>query len=160
MALKELSLAFGRLAVRDARPIVQSMACQGRRSASSAAARHELSEDTQDLESQSSFSSEAFSEEAIQSYDPVKRASSRKTQLPRSRYVGLDNLTTVQPLTIVQIPISTSTILPRTPTPSSTTAPIRSIIETLCARPIRSSSTRTDVPINCGIRLDDPYLCS
>lgn len=87
MALKEVPSAFSRLITRGARPSSQLLSHNGRRAASSATApAQEQPSDLQDLESQSSFLTDGATPQEIKSYDPVKRAESRKKQLPRSRY--------------------------------------------------------------------------
>lgn len=87
MALKEVPSTFSRLVLRGARPSVQTLSHNGRRAASNAAEpAQEQSEDLQDLETQSSFLTGKPSPKEVKSYDPVKRAESRRTQLPRSRY--------------------------------------------------------------------------
>jgi large subunit ribosomal protein L5 len=49
------------------------------------APEQELSEDFQELESQSSYSFTEMPVEKIKAYDPVKRAQGRKRELPPSR---------------------------------------------------------------------------
>lgn len=87
MALKEVPSTFSRLVLRGARPSTQALSHNGKRAASNAAEpAQEQPEDFKDLESQSSFLSGKPSPQVVKSYDPVKRAESRRTQLPRSRY--------------------------------------------------------------------------
>ncbi|ELR02206.1 hypothetical protein VC83_07842 [Pseudogymnoascus destructans] len=87
MALKEVPSTFSRLVLRGARPSAQTLSHNGRRAASNAAEpAQEQSEDFQDLESQSSFLTGKPSAKEVKSYDPIKRAEARRTQLPRSRY--------------------------------------------------------------------------
>ncbi len=88
MAIRELPSAFCRLAIRDARPLLRTSIGNGRQQASGAASavKDDPSADIEDLESQSSFSADGPSEEVIKKYDPVKRAQSRKRELPPSRY--------------------------------------------------------------------------
>jgi large subunit ribosomal protein L5 len=88
MALRELPSSLRRLALRDARPTPTSLGRYCPRYASAeATAPQEVSEDFQDLESQSSLSTQFTSDEKIKAYDPVKRAHGRKRELPPSRYV-------------------------------------------------------------------------
>ncbi len=77
--------------MRDSRSIAASAVQHCRRYASTAEARAEqVSEDYQDLESQSSFlSNTPFEEEKIKSWNPIKRAQGRRRQLPPSRYVDI-----------------------------------------------------------------------
>lgn len=91
MALRELPLAFSRMAARDGGYTSRMVAGNGRRWTSSQAAaikEEEFSSDAQDLESQSSFKSEGPPEAAVESFDPVKRAKARTLELPKSRYVA------------------------------------------------------------------------
>lgn len=61
----------------------------GRRNASNdAAAKTPSSSQVSELESGSSLET-PVSDEIVKSFDPVKTAKSRKTQLPKSRYVCL-----------------------------------------------------------------------
>src|SRR5277367_4213903 len=92
MALRELSSTFCRLSIRDVRPSATSMTRNCRRYASGeasaeAAPVQQVSEDLQELESNSSYSSAEILTEKIKAYDPVKRAQGRRRELPPSRYV-------------------------------------------------------------------------
>lgn len=72
--------------------MLQPATSNGRRfvsQGSTAAKEESLSSEFQDLESQSSLTGGVVPEEVIKSYDPVKRAKSRRKELPRSRYVLL-----------------------------------------------------------------------
>jgi len=84
MALRELPSTFGRLLCRDARPLASSISRRCRRDVSTAASQ-ELSEDIQELESQSSLAWTDSSAENANAFDPIKRAKGRKQQLPPSR---------------------------------------------------------------------------
>lgn len=110
MALRELPSALGRLAVRDARPILRLSRSNGRRPASGeAVAVKEYSTDIQDLESQSSFQSTGPSEEIIEAYDPIKRAQARRRELPPSRYGSPHIFVLNSPnLTVLKVSVSTS----------------------------------------------------
>ena len=95
MALRELSSTFYRLSVRDVRPSTASISRNYRRYASGEAAaesslRQEISEDLQELELTSSYSPTDIPAAKIEAFDPVKRAQSRKRQLPPSRYINLE----------------------------------------------------------------------
>jgi large subunit ribosomal protein L5 len=89
MALRELPSSLRRLALRDARPAATAVGgcCRRYASAAAAAAPQEVSEDFQDLESQSSLSPQFSPDEKIKAYDPIKRAQGRRRELPPSRYV-------------------------------------------------------------------------
>lgn len=94
MALRELPTTLGRSILRDGRPSFLSGGTKkGTRWASSqaAAVKEEEYSDLQELESQSSFVTDAISPEKARSFDPVKRAKSRKHELPPSRYVACCN---------------------------------------------------------------------
>lgn len=99
MALRELPSigTLGRLVSRQTHPrpraslpslpVARSKRCY----ASAAEARQEasLSEDLQDLESESSFTSTAELSEKIGGFDPAKTAQRRQGRLPPSRYVHI-----------------------------------------------------------------------
>ncbi len=86
MVLRELPSILGRIAGRNGRSAV--MPCCRRYASTEAAAVQNISEDIQDLEAQSTFSSTLAPDEKIKSYDPIKRAQGRRRELPSSRYVG------------------------------------------------------------------------
>jgi hypothetical protein len=88
MALRELPSSLRRMALRDARSTAAVAGRLCRRYASAdATTPPEVSEDLQDLESQSSLSTPFSPDERIKAYNPIKRAQGRKRQLPPSRYV-------------------------------------------------------------------------
>lgn len=87
MALKEVPSTFGRMITKGARPSASIFASNGSRAASSnAAPAKEQSGDLEDLVSYSSLGAKGHNPQAIAAYNPAKRASSRRAQLPRSRY--------------------------------------------------------------------------
>lgn len=94
MAAREPSRYLTRVLPRAFAPSARSQAFLGRRNVSDEAPVRRLS----DLETESSLMT-AVSEDAAKSFDPIARSKSRKTQLPRSRYViiksRLDSLTRV-----------------------------------------------------------------
>jgi len=76
------------LGLRDGRSVAGGISRSCRRYASGeAASKGDVSEDLQDLESNSSLSSAGTLSEKISAYDPVKRAQGRRRQLPASRYI-------------------------------------------------------------------------
>ncbi|RFU25991.1 hypothetical protein B7463_g10354, partial [Scytalidium lignicola] len=87
MALRELPSILGRCMSRDVRQTstILSQQCRGYAS-QNATAKEALSSDLQDLESQSSLTASQPPEDVINAYDPVKRAQSRRRELPPSRY--------------------------------------------------------------------------
>ncbi|KAH8821501.1 ribosomal protein L5 domain-containing protein [Xylogone sp. PMI_703] len=86
MALRELPSILGRCISRDVRQTTM-LAQQCRRHASQdATAKEALSSDLQDLESQSSLTAPLPSGDTLKTYDPAKRAQSRRRELPPSRY--------------------------------------------------------------------------
>ena len=86
MVLRDVSAALCRLAKRDMRTMLRSTLSNGRRKASNEAlAVKEPSADMEELESNSSFTINGPSEEAIKKYDPVKRSQARRRELPPSR---------------------------------------------------------------------------
>lgn len=93
MALRELHSSIGRLIVKGGRrngPSTVTISC--RRYASTEASEaptQDVSQDIQDLESQSTFWKTSAPDEKVKSYDPIKRASARRRVLPPSRYVGV-----------------------------------------------------------------------
>lgn len=87
MASKQVPSTFGRLIAQGARPSNSTIAANGRRAASnSAAPAKEQNADLEDLVSYSSLGATGHNEKELAAYNPAKRASSRRQQLPRSRY--------------------------------------------------------------------------
>jgi large subunit ribosomal protein L5 len=92
MALRELPSSLRRLALQDARPTATLAGrCCRRYASAEATASQELLEDFQDLESQSSLSTQFTPDEKITAYDPIERAKGRKRELPPSRCVTGNN---------------------------------------------------------------------
>ena len=90
MPLREIPSALRNLAIRDVRSRMIVLGRNGQRYASGdAAAPLELSEDFKELDSQSSFISNGPPDEKIKAFDPVKRASGRRRELPPSRWVTI-----------------------------------------------------------------------
>jgi hypothetical protein len=95
MALQELPSALRQLTIKHIGQRAKCLTPIARRYASGEAtaptpSETPISEDLQDLEAASSFTTK-FSREAVKDYDPVKRAKDRKYQLPASRYVVLQS---------------------------------------------------------------------
>jgi large subunit ribosomal protein L5 len=93
MALQELPSALRQLTIKQIRQTTRRLAPIARRYASgeataTAPTETPISEDLQDLEPDSSFTTR-YSAEAVKDYDPIKRSKARKSQLPASRYVDL-----------------------------------------------------------------------
>ncbi|ESZ93560.1 hypothetical protein SBOR_6043 [Sclerotinia borealis F-4128] len=87
MALRELPSTLCRLTRREIGSTPKLMGRTCRRYASGeAVAAKEITEDFQDLESESSFSSINVPSDVIDSFDPIKRAQGRMRELPASRY--------------------------------------------------------------------------
>jgi len=95
MALRELPSVLGRLAIRESRSNGAPISRCCKRFASTEAKTVQWSPmqkaavKIEDLEPESTFTSTRPPDEHLKSYDPVKRASSRRRQLPPSRYVTL-----------------------------------------------------------------------
>jgi hypothetical protein len=90
MALRELPSSLRRLALRDGRPTAAVAGRSWRRYTSAeavAAAPKEVSEDFQDLESNTSMFTAFSPDDKIKAYDPIKRTQGRRRELPPSRYV-------------------------------------------------------------------------
>lgn len=83
MAAREPSRHLARALPRAFAPSARPQALIGRRNASDEAPTRRLSDE---LETASSLTSKV-SDSAAESFDPVSRASARRSQLPRSRYV-------------------------------------------------------------------------
>lgn len=89
MAVSEPSKYLARSLPRAVLPSVRPQSVCWRRNASDDAASKSpspSSDQFSDLESGTTFAA-PLSEDVVRSFDPVARAKSRKTQLPRSRYV-------------------------------------------------------------------------
>jgi hypothetical protein len=90
MALRELPSSLRRLALRDTRPTAAVAGRSWRRYTSAeavAAAPKEVSEDFQDLESNTSMFTAFSPDDETKAYDPIKRTQGRRRELPPSRYV-------------------------------------------------------------------------
>jgi large subunit ribosomal protein L5 len=83
MAAREPSRYLAKALPRAFAPSARPQAFIGRRNASDEAPSRRLSDE---LETASSLTSKV-SDSAAKSFDPVSRASARRSQLPRSRYV-------------------------------------------------------------------------
>lgn len=83
MAAREQSRYLARALPRAFMPSTRPQAFLGRRNASDEAPSRSLSDE---LETASSLTT-TVPEDVVSSFDPAARAKSRKTKLPRSRYV-------------------------------------------------------------------------
>ena len=106
MASKQVPSTVGRMIAQGARPSNSIIAANGRRAASSSAApAKEQNGDLEDLVSYSSLGAKGHDQKEIAAYNPAKRASSRRQQLPRSRY----DTPSVQRLkSLLTLPLDTS----------------------------------------------------
>lgn len=86
MAAREPSRYLARAVPRTLAPSARPQAFLGRRNASDSAPARSLSKEINELETESSLAGRVDAKTA-QSFDPAARAKTRKTQLPRGRYV-------------------------------------------------------------------------
>lgn len=88
MAAREPSRYLARAIPRPFLSVSRPQAFLSRRNVSDEAPARRLSDQLNELETESSLAAQV-SESATQAFDPAAKAKSRKAQLPRSRYVIL-----------------------------------------------------------------------